>query len=420
MTALAVTLFGQRIGEVRVAGALPAPEDWTFTYDREYLGQQTPVALSVSLPLRAEAHAGARVRNWFCNLLPEGVVHESIAARLRIPPRDDFALLAAIGGECAGAVSMGASDAVPAQQDMDLETLIDQQGEDVGEGAWALLGAPLRLSLAGAQDKIAVVAETDGRLRLPAIAEPSTHILKPDSRRFRGLRDFEALGLALARAVDLDVPAATLIEVAGRKALLIERYDRRKDADSATQRLHQEDFCQALGYPAELKYESQDGPGLGACSTLIRQLAIGPGAVQGLLDWVAFNVLIGNVDAHAKNLALLCGRDGRRRLAPFYDLVPTLVLSETLVDRAPALRIGNASRINAVDADDWRAFAREAGYAPRFVLQRVAELADRLLDRLHDTCGELVKRGAEERRLERAAAILDAHVRGARDALRTQ
>lgn len=421
MTVLAVDLFGKPIGDVAVASALPVPEDWTFTYDPEYLRRPAPVALSVSLPLRVEPHAGARVRNWFCNLLPEGAVRESVAARLRIAPRDDFALLAAIGGECAGAVSVGTSDAGAAmQQGADLETVIDQQGEDAGEGAWALLGAPLRLSLAGAQDKIAVVAEADGRLRLPAITEPSTHILKPDSRRFRGLRDLEALGLALARAVGLDVPAATPVEVGGRKALLIERYDRRKDADGATQRLHQEDFCQALGYPAELKYESQGGPGLAACSTLIRQLGIGPAAVQGLLDWVAFNVLIGNADAHAKNLALLCARDGRRRLAPFYDLVPTLVLPDTLADRAPALRIGNAVRIDAVDADHWRTFAREAGYAPRFVLQRVAELADRLLDRLHDTRDELVARGADDRRLERATAILEVHIHNTRDALRIQ
>lgn len=154
--------------------------------------------------------------------------------------------------------------------------------------------------------------------------------------------------------------------------------------------------------------------------TLIRQLGIGPAAVQGLLDWVAFNVLIGNADAHAKNLALLCGRDGRRRLAPFYDLVPTLVLPDPLVDRTPALRIGNAARIDAVGADDWRTFAREAGYAPRFVLQHVAGLADRLLDRLHETCGEVISHGADERRLERVARILDAHIRNSRDALRVR
>src|SRR3546814_6227612 len=88
--------------------------------------------------------------------------------------------------------------------DLDLETLLALQGDDGGEGSWALAGTPMRLSLAGAQDKLAVVLEADGRLRLPHRGEPSTHILKPDSRRFRGLRDAEALGLALAGRVGLD------------------------------------------------------------------------------------------------------------------------------------------------------------------------------------------------------------------------
>src|SRR3546814_1781881 len=73
------------------------------------------LALSVALPLRAAPYAGAVVRNWFCNLLPEGAVRDAIAARLRIPERDDFALLAAVGGECAGAVSIRDPDMPPAQ-----------------------------------------------------------------------------------------------------------------------------------------------------------------------------------------------------------------------------------------------------------------------------------------------------------------
>ena len=114
------------------------------------------------------------------------------------------------------------------------------------------------------------------------------------------------------------------------------------EADGTLHRLHQEDFCQALGYPDGLKYEASGGPGLAACAALVRKLALGPVAVQGLLDWVVFNVLIGNADAHAKNLSLLCDRVGQRRLAPLYDLVPTLYLPESLVERTPALRIGPA------------------------------------------------------------------------------
>src|SRR3546814_11238178 len=107
----------------------------------------------------------------------------------------------------------------------------------------------MRLSLAGAQDKLAVVLEADGRLRLPHRGEPSTHILKPDSRRFRGLRDAEALGLALAGRVGLDAASARLVDVQERPALLIARYDRVLAADGTRQRTQQQDCWPVRGYP---------------------------------------------------------------------------------------------------------------------------------------------------------------------------
>jgi len=266
---------------------------------------------------------------------------------------------------------------------------------------------PHRLSLAGAQDKIAVVREQDGRLRLPVGEELSTHIVKPDSARLPGLRDLEALGLALARAIGLDAVAAEPIELAGRKALLVARYDRVVQPSNVT-RLHQEDFCQALGYPPELKYESSGGPTLAACAALIRtELRLGPVALRGFLDWVACNGLLGNADAHAKNLALLCGLDGRRRLAPFYDLVPTAVIAESLVDREPALRIGQARRIDRLGADDWRAFAEATGYAPRFVIRRVAELAHALREHAAATADALISQGVDGARMRRAVAFVE-------------
>src|SRR3546814_7946699 len=196
--------LGRQAGELAITGTLHSPEDWTFAYHDDYLASDKPVALSVALPLRAAPYAGAVVRNWFCNLLPEGAVRDAIAARLRIPERDDFALLAAVGGECAGAVSIRDPDMPPAQlqdEETDLETLLHRQGEDAGEGAWALVGTPLRLSLAGAQDKIAVIAGLSGRLRLPGPAESGTPILKPDSHMLRRFRDLTALGLGIARAL---------------------------------------------------------------------------------------------------------------------------------------------------------------------------------------------------------------------------
>src|SRR3546814_827563 len=169
-------------------------------------------------------------------------------------------------------------------------------------GWWAGGGRRGGVAWAGAQDKVAGGRESEGRRRLPQRGERSTHILKPDSRRFRGLRDAEALGLALAGRVGLDAASARLVDVQERPALLIERYDRVRASDGTRQRLHQEDFCQVLGYPEGLKYEASGGPGLAAISALVRKLALGPKAVQGVLDWVVFNALIGNADATAETL----------------------------------------------------------------------------------------------------------------------
>ena len=413
--ALDVRLFGRHIGTVAIDGALRSPEDWRFRYDPAYLQSADAAALSVMLPLQDAGFSGAIVSNWFGNLLPEGVVRETIERRLRLPPRDDFALLAAIGGECAGAVSVGpqiAPSELEAQKEVDLETLIRQQGDDAGEGAWAALGAPRRLSLAGAQDKIAVIRHADGRLALPAIGQPSTHILKPDSLRLRGLRDLEALGLRLARAIGLNAVTVEMLQVGGRNALLVERYDRLHGSDGSAQRLHQEDFCQALGYPAGLKYESQGGPSLADCAALVRtRLRLGPVALQHFLDWVVFSAIIGNADAHAKNLSLLTATNNQRQLAPFYDLVPILTLPESMIDRAPALRIGSARRIDAVSSDDWREFARATGFAPRFVLACVDEMAGQVLAMIDAVARQLMDEGADERRLQAALSAIKANAK---------
>lgn len=400
---LPVRLHDRPIGVLEIAGPLHSPEDWRFTYDTDAATVST-AGLSLSMPLRSEAYEGAVVRNWFANLLPEGHVKESIAHRLRIPPLDDFALLAAIGGECAGAVSIGTvAPAVPGDE-TDLETIFYLAGDGAVDGSWALAGAPHRLSLAGAQDKLAVVRESDGRLRLPHYNELSTHILKPDSKSLRGLRELEALGLRLARHAGLNAIDCELVDVGGRRALLLARYDRSVDPDGTRHRMHQEDFCQALGYPSEMKYQSQGGPSLANCSALItRESSMGPVARQAFLDWVVFCALIGNADAHGKNLAILHGREGALSLAPLYDLVPTIAFSEREIDRTPALDIGKAARIDQVDTSDWDLFARQTGYAPRFVRARVKDLAERIAAKLPAVVDELGRDGADIDLLRRRA-----------------
>lgn len=414
MEILYVRIFGRYAGVLGVAGSVRAPEDWRFEYDAAYLAHEQAVALSVSLPLQSAPFEGAVVRNWFGNLLPEGMIREAICARLKLPVWDDFALLAAIGGECAGAVSLSADfdaeggDALTSQA---LEAELLQSGWRGSAAEMALVGTPRRLSLAGAQDKIAVVVHADGVIRMPATGELTTHILKPDSHRLPGLRDLEALGLTLARALGLPVAHADLRTVAGEKALLVARYDRAVGPTGDPVRLHQEDFCQALGHPSEQKYEVQGGPSLAACANLIRfQLRLGPLAIRQFLDWVIYNILIGNADAHAKNLALLTPQDGRRQLAPFYDLVPTIAVPERYVDRVPAMNIGQAKAIDQVGYRDWEALATSTGYKLPFVRARLRQMAEEIHHHLPDVVTSLVNDGAERTLLDSASDAIARNV----------
>lgn len=130
---------------------------------------------------------------------------------------------------------------------------------------------------------------------------------------------------------------------------------------------------------------------------------MGPKASQHFLDWIVYSALIGNADAHGKNLAILHGRQGELRLAPLYDLVPTIAFSEREIERTPALDIGNALRIDQVEAADWDVFARQAGFAPRLVRRRVQELAERIFGVLPTVLAELEHEGADTVLLQRRA-----------------
>lgn len=225
----------------------------------------------------------------------------------------------------------------------------------------------VRLSLAGAQLKLALCKAGDGWL-LPAPGAASTHILKPAIRDLAGSIENEAFCMTLAARCNLGVPVCWIEREP--HLYVVERYDRVRDpATGRVRRLHQEDFCQALGVPSSRKYEAEGGPSLKDCFDLVRRVSSDPtGDLLRLLDWVIFNFLIGNHDAHAKNLSLLY-RNGQTRLAPFYDLLSTAAypnLSEKF-----AMRIGGAESVRYMAMRHWWAFAGNCGLAPAFVAHRI-------------------------------------------------
>lgn len=356
----------------------------TFKYAASWLGKQEPIALSRSLPLREETFTQKECRGFFGGTLPEEDNRKVIARILGISDKNDFAMLEQIGGECAGAISFLPEDEEIPDDDDRYRDLADAE---LAKILRELPRRPLmagedgiRLSLAGAQDKIAVRID-DGKISIPRGSAPSSHVLKPAIDTYEGVVFNEAFCMALARAGGLNAAPVDIGKVEDIDYLLVERYDRIRDGQANIQRLHQEDFCQALGIPSEIKYQSEGGPSLVVCFDLIRDASSAPALdLIAMLDAVIFNLLIGNHDAHAKNFSLLYMPDRSIRLAPLYDLVSTVYYEE--LTNKMAMKIGKQPESALIRPEDVDQFAADAGLGAALARARIPALANRLLEEI--------------------------------------
>jgi serine/threonine-protein kinase HipA len=365
-----------------------------FDYAESWLEKPGATPLSHSLPLRRKRFTRKECRGYFAGVLPEESKRAIIARNLGISERNDYAMLERIGGECAGAVTfVPAGEPMPTRDD-------HYRALSSTELAGILRELPrrpllagetgIRLSLAGAQDKIAVRVEGES-VSLPLGGAPSTHILKPAVERFAGVVFNEAYCMRLAAAADLSVAKTEVGRVEDVEYLLVERYDRthRRTTEGATlERLHQEDFCQALGIVSENKYQKEGGPSLKQCFALLREVSSAPVLdLARLLDAVIFNFLVGNNDAHGKNFSLLYRGAGttlvETRLAPLYDLVSTRYYPE--LTRELAMKIGGEYSSDKVSKTNFEQLAEDAGLAKPLVRRRIPELAETVLLNLDKT-----------------------------------
>ncbi|MBL0124446.1 MAG: type II toxin-antitoxin system HipA family toxin [Betaproteobacteria bacterium] len=415
---LEVWLFGEHIGTLsQIEGRL------SFSYTTDWLEKNTTKAgsggdtipLSQSLPLRAEPFDDRAARPYFAGLLPEGAKLGLIAQALHVSRKNDFGLLDGIGGECAGAVTLLEPGQTPETPDStnavrwldgtQLLRLLDEMPKRpmlAGEGG-------IRLSLAGAQDKLPVVAESN-RIGVPLQGTPSSHIIKPPIAGVEGSVFNEGFCMRLAAALKLDVARASIHGISDQRFLLVERYDRRlakqgNAGQTQLQRLHQEDFCQALGVAPETKYQNEGGPDLTQAFDLVRR-ATRPSAPNTLrlLDFVVFNALIGNHDAHAKNFSLLYTAKGAV-LAPMYDALSTAVYPD-LSDKM-AMKIGSKYKFADVQARHWEQFALAAALSPSQVKKRIVEIAKRLPELARTTLATMNAEGNSHSILGKIVTLID-------------
>ena len=302
----------------------------SFAYIREYLETDGREPISFSIPLRAEAFAHGEIEAFLSNLLPDDIIRTRIADILQIPRENTFALLKAIGGDCAGAVSFLSEGTSPETSDKgEYRELSDKEAGrildnlqkrplDVGEEGF-------RISGAGAQDKL-IACMKDGQVLLPLNGTPSTHIIKPAMPDYPDSVENEWFAMRLADACRLSVAACDIAVIDGKRCYVCVRYDR-DSIDGKVRRLHQEDFCQMLKVDPKRKYESVGGPGLKESFALLRALQLPASDTVEFLDRLLFNFIVGNGDAHAKNFSVLY-RDGVPRLSPAYDIMSTAIYPE--------------------------------------------------------------------------------------------
>lgn len=348
-----------------------------FRYEASYDGP--PV--SQCLPIQTQAYPHKLCHAVFGGLLVEGEAREVVARNLGVSTGNDYALLQAMGGDCAGAITLlppgieltktPKTRRVDSKQFDDLLLGLPQRplGLDPQEG--------IRLSLAGSQPKLPVIFDR-GELSLPLNpGAPTTHIVKPEPSRFEGLVDNEAFCMDLAHAVELPTAEVTKhTTVSGLSYLMVKRYDRDFSSE-AIHRLHQEDMCQAFGCPSERKYQAEGGPSITDIVSLLRKSSTQPAEdLPTLWRSLVFNWLIGNCDAHAKNYSILY-RAKTPSLAPLYDLVCTTIYPELTTQLA--MNINGARYINEVSDRAWVKLAQVAGYSAHFAQNETNAMVEQVV-----------------------------------------
>jgi serine/threonine-protein kinase HipA len=323
----------------------------SFEYLDSWLNNPNSYPISLTLGLEKKIYDNSSCRGFFAGLLPDDQIKSKIASKLKISEDNDFSLLEILGGDCAGAISIE-SDLKQNKKKQDSKLIEEKQLQEI----FALLNdEPLltskgiRLSLAGAQNKIALVKKKN-QFYIPADEEITTHILKPSIKRFSNIVFNEFACMKLGSICGLNIPNIEVGFAENTPYLIIERYDRQRLKNGRLQRIHQEDFCQALGIIPEKKYQKEGGPSIKSCADLIDQYFSRPGLSKlKLLDIFVFNFLIGNNDAHGKNFALILGTKSIE-LAPSYDLLSTEIYPQ--LNKELAMKFGKqflASKINKTD-----------------------------------------------------------------------
>ena len=365
-----------------------------FRYDPDWLSWPHALPVSLSLPMQETPYRGAPVTALLDNLLPDvDTLRRRVATKVGAAGTDAYSLLAAIGHDCVGALQFVADDDEPG----DTSTIA---GEPIDEAAidrllqgltQAPLGLsrddPFRISVAGAQEKTALLRDDDRWLK-PHGTTPTTHILKTQIGRLPNGIDLansvenEFYCLKLAAACGLPVNEAVIETFGTTKTLVIRRFDRRWTSDGRLLRVPQEDCCQALSVPPTRKYQSEGGPSLVDVLTLLRGSDTPAADQKQALQTQILFWLLGATDGHAKNFSVFLGPGGTYRLTPLYDILtaePSLAARHIELKQmklAMAAGTNNHYRVGEITGRHFRQTGDAAGLPKSLVEEAISEISE--------------------------------------------
>lgn len=350
-----------------------------FEYAPAWLQREDRFPLAM-IPLQAGTTDAPRVQAFFENLLPEGDLRVYLSEQRKASTL--FSLLLEVAGDTAGAFVMlprGHAPEVPTYEPTTWEKLARTIKARSAAAIQVEGGDGARISLAGAQDK-ASIALFDGQPMRPRGSAPSTHILKPDIRRLSKVRESAANEAIIMRtALHCGLHTAQVLYEPHTQACVVERFDRFVQGDGTLGRLIQYDFCQIAGLGSDRKYEKEGGPGVAQCAQIIRQhSARAAPDLQAFVQWIFFNLCVGNNDSHAKNLSLYERPGEGMRLTPFYDLMCTRIYPG--LSREFAFNIGGSVLPGDMGREQVNGLAAQIGMGPRYLHAELQALARRIPD----------------------------------------
>jgi serine/threonine-protein kinase HipA len=378
------------LGTEQIAKITTIDDGLHWTYSDHW--KKTGYPVSPYLPLHEDIPS-LNVQRFLKNLLPEGNALEELVSNFHLSKNNTFGLVRALGLDTPGSLIILISEQAPPHTSyfrLILDSELEQRLNNRDTFSLIIWDGKPRLSVAGVQDKINLVINKQGMLGFGEGSLCSTHILKFEKQKYSHLVLNEYFSMQLAKSCGLDVATVHLKRFGQHPALLVERFDRKLVSDEQVLRRHIIDGCQALNLPPEYKYEQNFGNGRdvahirdGVSLEKLYNFAnscINPAKTkQQILDWVLFNILIFNCDAHGKNIGFFVGSEGIS-LAPFYDLVNIKMYPE--FEHELAMALGDEFDENNINAYQLADFADTCGLPRTLVAKRLKYLIGKLKNAL--------------------------------------